>query len=93
MTAPLVAGCLWLGAPGAALLAAGLGVTGAVEYGRLTKLRAADSALLAAVAAILPLVAWLMPAELARALAGALLAAALVPVAVAVAGSSPPRTC
>jgi hypothetical protein len=41
VSAPLVAGLLWLGAPGAALLAAGLGVVGAVEYGRLTRLRRA----------------------------------------------------
>ncbi len=80
LSAPLVAGCLWLGAPGAALLAAGLGVTGAVEYGRLAKLRPADTAVVAVVAVILPLVAWRMPAELGRALAGALLAVALVPV-------------
>jgi phosphatidate cytidylyltransferase len=80
VSAPLVAGCLWLGAPGAVLLAAGLGVTGAIEYGRLAKLRPADSAVLAAAAVILPLVAWRMPAELGRALAGALLAVALVPV-------------
>ena len=57
VSAPLAAGCLWLGAPGSALLAACLGVTGAIEYGRLVKLRAADSALLAAVAVVLPLVA------------------------------------
>jgi phosphatidate cytidylyltransferase len=68
VSAPLAAGCLWFGAPGAALLAAGLGVTGAVEYGRLAKLRAADSVLLAAVAVILPAVAWRMPADLGRAL-------------------------
>jgi phosphatidate cytidylyltransferase len=80
VSAPLVAGCLWLGAPGAVLLAAGLGVTGAVEYGRLAKLRPGDSVLIAAAAVILPLVAWRAPAELGRALAGALLAAALVPV-------------
>ena len=80
VSAPLVAGCLWLGAPGAALLAAGLGVTGALEYGRLAKLRPSDSAVLAATAVILPLVAWRMPAELSRVLAAALLAAALVPV-------------
>jgi phosphatidate cytidylyltransferase len=80
VSAPLVAGCLWLGAPGAALLAAGLGVTGAVEYGRLARLRPGDSALIAAAAVILPLVAWRMPAELSRALGGVLLAAALVPV-------------
>jgi len=80
VSAPLVAGCLWLGAPGAALLAAGLGVVGAVEYGRLVKLRTADSVLVAAVTVVLPLVAWLMPAQLGRALAGGLLAVALVPV-------------
>ena len=73
-------GCLWLGAPGAVLLAAGLGVTGAVEYGRLAKLRPADSAWSRRPRLILPLVAWRMPAELGHALAGALLAAALVPV-------------
>jgi hypothetical protein len=38
--------------------------------------------MVAAAAAILPLVAWQTPAELGRALAGALLAAALVPVLV-----------
>ena len=80
LAAPLAAGCLWLGPPGAALLAAGLGVVGAVEYGRLATLRPADTALLATVAAALPTVAWLVPAQLGRALAAALLAAALVPV-------------
>jgi phosphatidate cytidylyltransferase len=80
VSAPLAAGCLWLGAPGAALLAAALGVTAAIEYGRLVRLRTADSALLAVVAVALPLVAWRLPAHLGHALAGALLAAALVPV-------------
>jgi phosphatidate cytidylyltransferase len=80
VSAPLVAGFLWLGAPGAALLAAGLGVVGAVEYGRLARLGAADSWLVAAVAAILPLVAWRAPGRLGHVLAAALLAVALVPV-------------
>jgi phosphatidate cytidylyltransferase len=80
VSAPLVVGCLWLGAPGAALLAAGLGVTSAVEYARLAKLRTADLLLAVAVAVILPLVAWRVPAELGRVFVGALLAAALVPV-------------
>jgi phosphatidate cytidylyltransferase len=80
VSAPLVAGCLWLGAPGAALLAAGMGVIGTVEYWRLAKLHPADLGVLAAVAVILPLIAWRIPAELGHALAGALLAAALVPV-------------
>jgi phosphatidate cytidylyltransferase len=54
VSAPLVAGCLWLGTPGAVLLAAGLGVTGAVEYGRLARLRPGDSALIAA--ALVPVI-------------------------------------
>ena len=77
VSAPLVAGFLWLGA---ALLAAGLGVVGAVEYGRLARLRPADSWLVAAAAAGLPLVAWQAPGLLGRVFAGTLLAAALVPV-------------
>ena len=80
LSAPLVVGCLWLGPPGAVLLAAGLGVVGAVEYGRLAKLRPVNSALVAAVAVVMPLAAWRMPAQLGRALAGALLVVALVPV-------------
>jgi phosphatidate cytidylyltransferase len=80
VSAPLVAGCLWLGAPGAALLAAGLGVTGAVEYGRLVRLRAADVSVIAVAAVVLPLVAWRSPGELGRVIAGAALAVALVPV-------------
>jgi len=80
VSAPLAAGCLSLGRPGAALLAAGLGVTGAIEYGRLARLRPADAAVLAAIALTLPAVAWRAPAGLGRALAAALLAAALVPV-------------
>src|SRR5579859_4319506 len=80
VSAPLVAGCLWLGAPGAALLAAGLGVAGAVEYGRLARLRPADSCVVALSAVILPLAAWRMPGQLGRVLAGTLLAVALVPV-------------
>jgi phosphatidate cytidylyltransferase len=80
VSAPLVAGFLWLGAPGAALLAAGLGVVGAVEYGRLARLRPADSWLVAVAAVGLPLVAWQAPGLLGRVFAGTLLAAALVPV-------------
>jgi len=80
MSAPVVAGCLWLGAPGAAVLAAGLGAVAAVEYGLLTKLRAADTAVVVAAAAVLPVAAWRIPDGLGRVLAGALLAVALVPV-------------
>ena len=78
--APLVAGFLWLGAPGAALLAGGLGAVGAMEYGRLARLRTADSWLVAAAAAALPLIAWRAPARLGHVFAAALLAVALVPV-------------
>jgi phosphatidate cytidylyltransferase len=80
MAAALVAGCLWLGAVGAALLAALLGVVAAAEYGRLTGLRRADVAVLVAVVAALPIIAWRDPADLGRALACGLLAAALMPV-------------
>ena len=80
VSAPLVAGFLWLGAPGAALLAAGLTVVAAAEYGRLARLPFADSALVASCAAALPLVAWRAPSFLGRVFAGGLLAVALVPV-------------
>jgi len=80
VSAPLAAGCLWLGAPGAALLAAGLGVVGAIEYGRLARLTPTDTWLVAAAAVVLPLAAWLAPGDLGRVFAGALLAVALVPV-------------
>jgi phosphatidate cytidylyltransferase len=80
VSAPLVAGLLWLGTPGAALLAAGLGVVGAVEYGRLARLQPADSWLVAAAVVVLPLVAWQAPGLLGRVFGGTLLAAALVPV-------------
>lgn len=80
LSAPLVVGCLWLGAPGAVALAAALGVVAAAEYGRLAGLRPADVALVAAAAVAVPLAAWLAPGELVRVLAGAALAVALVPV-------------
>jgi phosphatidate cytidylyltransferase len=80
VTAPLVGGALYLGAPGAAALAAAIGLVCAVEYARLVRLPVADRAVLAAIAAALPLVAWLVPAQLPRLLAVGLLAVALVPV-------------
>jgi len=80
VSAPLVAGFLWFGAPGAMALAAALGVVAAVEYGRLARLRPADTVLVAAAVVALPLAAWRAPAELARVLAAAALAVALVPV-------------
>jgi phosphatidate cytidylyltransferase len=59
VTAPLVGGLLAFGAPGAAALAAGLGVVASYEYARLARLRPADRALLAAIAVALPVAtAW-----------------------------------
>jgi phosphatidate cytidylyltransferase len=81
ISAPLVGGCLWLGAPGAAFLAAALGVVAAIEYGRLTALRAADTAVIAAAAVAMPVIAWLAPAQLWRAAGAAILAAAIIPIA------------
>lgn len=58
---PLVGGALALGAPGAATLAAGLGVAVGWDYARLVALPAAERALLVAAALVLPLLAWLAP--------------------------------
>lgn len=80
ISAVAVNGCLWLGPSGAVFLAAALGVVAAIEYGRLTRLRPADTAVVIAAAIALPLVAWREPGDLGRALGCALLAAALVPV-------------
>ena len=80
VSAPLVAGCLWFGAPGAAALAAVLGVVAAVEYGRLARLHPSDVVIAAVALVALPLAAWRLPAELGRVLAAAALAVALVPV-------------
>ena len=80
VAAPLVMVCLWSGTPGAAILAAGLGMVAAVEYGRLVKLQPADVLVVGVAAVVLPLIAWRIPGELGRVFAGGLLAAALVPV-------------
>jgi len=80
VTAPVVGGALYLGAPGAAALAAGLAVVCAVEYARLARLPGPDLAVLAAVVGLLPVAAWLAPHALGRLGALALLAMATVPV-------------
>ncbi|ASW57557.1 phosphatidate cytidylyltransferase [Plantactinospora sp. KBS50] len=80
VTAPVVGGALYLGAPGAALLAAGIGVVCAAEYGRLTRLPVPDRVALAAATILLPVGAWLAPAALPRLLVLALLGVGLVPV-------------
>jgi phosphatidate cytidylyltransferase len=78
--APLVGGALLVGAPGAAVLAAGLAVVGSVEFGRLVRLPGPDRVVLTAIVAALPFAAWLAPALLPRLLVGSLLAVAAVPM-------------
>lgn len=80
VTAPLVGGSLYFGAPGAAVLAAALAVVATLEYGRLTRLAVADRITIGTAAAGLPLAAWVAPGHATRLLFGALLLAALVPV-------------
>lgn len=80
VTAPVVGGLLWLGAPGAAVLAAAIGVVGITEYANITKLPGTDRAVLAAAVAGLALAAWLVPGWLPRAAVVAGLVVALVPV-------------
>src|SRR3954469_2850135 len=79
LAAPIVAGALAFGAPGAVVLAASLGVVAAGEYARLVRLPRADLVVLSAAAVAVPLLAWLLPTVLAR--PGALLAVPLVAAA------------
>jgi phosphatidate cytidylyltransferase len=69
-----------LGRPGAAVLAALLGLVAATEYARLQRLPAADALLLEACAAGLPVGAWLAPHVLWRLVLGAAALLTLVPV-------------
>lgn len=82
---PIIVGALYLGRPGAAALAAVLGVVCAAEYGRLVRLPLADRVALVVLVAGLPMAAWLIPAQLPRLLAAAILVVAAVPL---VAGDS-----
>jgi phosphatidate cytidylyltransferase len=65
VVAVTVLGLLAFGAPGAALLAAGLAVQGSIELRRLAGLHRGDLAVLLAAAVGLPLAAWLQPGLLA----------------------------
>jgi phosphatidate cytidylyltransferase len=80
VTAPVVGGALYLGAPGAAVLAAGIAVGCAVEYGRLVGVPLVDRVVLAVLAGTVPFACWLAPHQLPRLLVAALLAMATVPV-------------
>jgi phosphatidate cytidylyltransferase len=80
VTAPVVGGALYLGAPGAAALAAGIGVVCAVEYGRLVRLPTRDRIAVAVVVAALAATAWLVPGAVPRVLFVAVAAIAAVPL-------------
>jgi phosphatidate cytidylyltransferase len=80
VTAPVVGVALYLGAPGAAVLAAGVGTVCAVEYGRLARLPVFDRAVIGAMVAALAMLAWLLPSALPRVLMVALVAVAVVPL-------------
>jgi phosphatidate cytidylyltransferase len=80
VTAPVVGGLLWLGAPGAAVLAAAVGLVCATEYAKMARLRQTDRAVLAAAVVGVALAAWLVPGWLPRAAIVAGLAVAAVPV-------------
>jgi phosphatidate cytidylyltransferase len=77
VTAPLVGGLLGLGAPGAAALAAGLGIVGAWELARLCRMPRLDHALLTGCVVSLPVLAWLAPSVAPRLLFALPLVAAL----------------
>ncbi|MQY08920.1 phosphatidate cytidylyltransferase [Actinomadura macrotermitis] len=77
---PVALGAFALGGPGLALLAALGGTVCAAEYAALARLRWADRGVLHAAVLALPAAAWLVPGQLPRVLAAAVLAALLVPV-------------
>lgn len=64
LAAPVFFGALVFGAPGAALLAAGLAVVAVGEYARMAGLPRTDLAVLVAGAVAVPVVAWLRPGAL-----------------------------
>jgi phosphatidate cytidylyltransferase len=78
--APVACIGLRFGAPGAAVLAAGIGAVGAAEYGRLERLPWIDRIALGLVAAALPWAAWLDPGRLWRLAALGALAVTAVPI-------------
>lgn len=91
VTAPLVGGCLWLGRPGAATLAAALGLVAAVEYGRLVSLRPVDTVAVGLAAVAVPVTACVAPHALPVAVACAALGVVVVPVVAGDAGDGARR--
>jgi len=79
VAALLVFPAMSFGAPGAAVLAGGLGVVGSLEYARLTGLHGTDRAVLVLVSVALPLLVWLRPDTLTLSTAALLLVLAVVP--------------
>ncbi len=80
VTAPVVGAALYLGAPGAAALAAGVGIVCAVEYGRLARVPVLDRAVLGGLVSVLATAAWLAPSALPRLFIVAVVVAAVVPL-------------
>jgi phosphatidate cytidylyltransferase len=80
VTAPVVGGALYLGAPGAATLAAGIAVVCAAEYGRLVRLPGLDRIAVAVAGCVVALAAWLAPHALPRLVVAAVIAVAAIPV-------------
>jgi phosphatidate cytidylyltransferase len=79
-TAPVVGGALYFGAPGAAMLAIGIAVVCAAEYGRLVRLPGPDRVAVAAAGCVSVLAAWLAPHALPPLMVAAIIAVAAVPV-------------
>jgi len=80
VTAPVVGVALYFGAPGAAALAAGVGVVCAFEYGRLARVPMLDRAVVASLVGALAVLAWLVPSALLRLFIVAIVIAAAVPL-------------
>ncbi|WP_258017489.1 phosphatidate cytidylyltransferase [Streptomyces noursei] len=83
VAAVLLCGTLAFGPPGAAVLAAGLGIVGSLEYVRLVGLRRWDGAVLCTVSLVLPFLAWLLPDRLTFSAAGVLFCLAVLPAVLA----------
>ncbi|MFG2005409.1 phosphatidate cytidylyltransferase [Spirillospora sp. NPDC048911] len=77
---PVVLAALRAGPGGAAVLAGAAGVACALEYGGLTRLPWVDRAVLTVAVPMVPVTAWVAPAQLPQVLILALVAVALVPV-------------
>jgi phosphatidate cytidylyltransferase len=80
VTAPVVGVALLLGPPGAAALAAGVGVVCAAEYGRLARLPRLDGVVVGSLVGALAVLSWLVPSALLRFTIVAVVIATAVPL-------------